>query len=133
MDPTNYPAQLLLIHFMLIEFAIGYIALGRYGRRWGYRERVCITCKSRTPEPCPFCIPTSPLSIMEVLGFRFVWAVICQARSRLTISIGMRRVADALPDEYREYAKWPMDFVNEQLATGDLYHLPAPQRRETEP
>lgn len=41
-DPTNYPAQLLLIHFMLIEFAIGALALGDVGERFGFRRRACI-------------------------------------------------------------------------------------------
>ncbi|KAK3295145.1 uncharacterized protein B0H64DRAFT_139576 [Chaetomium fimeti] len=41
-DPKHYPAQLLLIHFVLVEFAIGYVALGEVGRRFAYREKSCI-------------------------------------------------------------------------------------------
>ncbi|KAH6843124.1 hypothetical protein B0I37DRAFT_314112 [Chaetomium sp. MPI-CAGE-AT-0009] len=41
-DPKHYPAQLLLIHFVLIEFAIGYVALGDVGRRFAFREKSCI-------------------------------------------------------------------------------------------
>ncbi|KAK4105261.1 hypothetical protein N658DRAFT_512750 [Parathielavia hyrcaniae] len=41
-DPKHYPAQLLLIHFILVEFAIGSIALGDVGRRFGFREKSCI-------------------------------------------------------------------------------------------
>ncbi|AEO64023.1 uncharacterized protein THITE_2063451 [Thermothielavioides terrestris NRRL 8126] len=71
MDPKNYSAQLQLIHFILIEYAIGYFALGRFGRRFAYREKSSIA-----------------------------W---------------MQRVADALPDEYKKYAKWPMDFVTKRM------------------
>ncbi|KAK0667544.1 hypothetical protein QBC41DRAFT_137465 [Cercophora samala] len=43
-DPSNYPAQLLFIHFVLIEFAIGHIALTTVnkGCRFAYRKRTCI-------------------------------------------------------------------------------------------
>lgn len=41
-DPNNYPAQLLLVHFILIEFAIGMIALGSIGTRFAFRRRICI-------------------------------------------------------------------------------------------
>ena len=41
-DPNHHPAQLLLIHFMLIEFVIGYVALGDMGRRFAYREKSVI-------------------------------------------------------------------------------------------
>ncbi|KAK4190987.1 hypothetical protein QBC35DRAFT_488738 [Podospora australis] len=42
-DANNYPAQLLLIHFYLIEFAIGWIALRENGLRFAFRRRVCIS------------------------------------------------------------------------------------------
>ncbi len=71
-DPDNYPAQLLLIHFMLIEFAIGWLSLGDLGRRFAYRKKSCVA-----------------------------W---------------MRRLADGLPDEYKKYAEWPMNYVNTALA-----------------
>ncbi|KAK4154763.1 hypothetical protein C8A00DRAFT_32431 [Chaetomidium leptoderma] len=70
-DPKHYPGQLLLIHFILIEFAIGHIALGPAGRRFAYREKSCIA-----------------------------W---------------MERLYAALPDEYRKYAEWPMNYVRTQL------------------
>ncbi|KAK4643635.1 hypothetical protein QC761_406450 [Podospora bellae-mahoneyi] len=43
-DPNNHPAQLLFIHFVLIEFAIGHIALTtcNKGGRFAYRKRTCI-------------------------------------------------------------------------------------------
>lgn len=41
-EPANFPAQLLLIHFMLIEYAIGVLALGDVGERFGFRRRACI-------------------------------------------------------------------------------------------
>lgn len=70
-DPHHYPAQLLLIHFILIEFAIGYLALGDFGRRFAYREKSCIA-----------------------------W---------------MEQLAAALPDEYKKYAEWPMNYVRTEL------------------
>jgi hypothetical protein len=70
-DPTYYPAQLLLIHFVLVEFAIGYIALGDVGRRFAYREKSCIS-----------------------------W---------------MNQLAAALPDGYKKYAEWPMNYVKTYL------------------
>ena len=41
-DPTNYPAQILLIHFILIEFAIGELALGPSGARFSFRRRASL-------------------------------------------------------------------------------------------
>ncbi|KAK4178416.1 hypothetical protein QBC36DRAFT_344633 [Triangularia setosa] len=43
-DPNNHPAQLLFIHFVLIEFAIGHIALttANKGLRFAYRKMTCI-------------------------------------------------------------------------------------------
>ncbi|KAL2135768.1 hypothetical protein VTI74DRAFT_6973 [Chaetomium olivicolor] len=52
-DPENYAAQLLLIHFILIEFAIGYIALGPAGRRFAYREKSCIAWMKRLAASLP--------------------------------------------------------------------------------
>lgn len=48
-QPDNHhPAQLLLIHFNLIEFDIGYRALGEdLGHRFAYRKKVCITWTER--------------------------------------------------------------------------------------
>ncbi|EAQ85204.1 hypothetical protein CHGG_09218 [Chaetomium globosum CBS 148.51] len=70
-DPNHYPAQLLLIHFVLIEFAIGYIALGEVGRRFAYREKSCIA-----------------------------W---------------MNQLAANLPERYKKYAEWPMNYVRTEL------------------
>ncbi|KAK0708184.1 hypothetical protein B0H67DRAFT_603219 [Lasiosphaeris hirsuta] len=41
-DPTNFPAQILLIHFILIEYAIGEIALGEANKRFAFRRRACL-------------------------------------------------------------------------------------------
>ncbi|KAK3904773.1 hypothetical protein C8A05DRAFT_31445 [Staphylotrichum tortipilum] len=52
-DPHHYPAQLLLIHFILIEFAIGHIALGPVGRRFAFREKSCIAWMRRLADSLP--------------------------------------------------------------------------------
>jgi hypothetical protein len=52
-DPTHYPAQLLLIHFILIEFAIGHIALGPNGRRFAYRQKSCVAWMERLAAALP--------------------------------------------------------------------------------
>ncbi|KAL2143954.1 hypothetical protein VTI28DRAFT_9784 [Corynascus sepedonium] len=70
-DPNHYSAQLLLIHFILIEFQIGYLGLGEAGRRFAYREKSCIA-----------------------------W---------------MEHLAARLPDEYKKYAEWPLNFVRTYL------------------
>lgn len=46
-DTTSHGAQLLLIHFLLIEFAIGEITLGPAGWRFGFRRRSCLAWLDR--------------------------------------------------------------------------------------
>lgn len=46
-DPKNYSAQLLLIHFILIEFGIGHISLGTIRLRFSYRKKTCIAWVER--------------------------------------------------------------------------------------
>ncbi|KAK5652745.1 hypothetical protein OQA88_9598 [Cercophora sp. LCS_1] len=46
-DTTSHGAQLLLIHFLIIEFAIGEIALGGLGWRFGFRRRSCLAWLDR--------------------------------------------------------------------------------------
>jgi len=42
-EPTNYPAQILLLDFTLIEFIIGEIVLGEgVGARFGFRRRASL-------------------------------------------------------------------------------------------
>ncbi|KAK1832458.1 hypothetical protein QBC39DRAFT_304895 [Podospora conica] len=42
-NPINYAGQIILIHFILIEFAIGEIAMiGRIGERFGFRRRAAL-------------------------------------------------------------------------------------------
>jgi len=43
LDPTNYPTQLLLIHFFFIEFAIGELCLGLLGERFGFKRRASLS------------------------------------------------------------------------------------------
>ena len=43
LDPANYSAQLLLIHFFFIEFAIGELCLGHLGERFGFRRRAALS------------------------------------------------------------------------------------------
>ncbi|KAK3316085.1 hypothetical protein B0H66DRAFT_560330 [Apodospora peruviana] len=52
-NPTNYPAQLLLIHFMLIEYAVGELALGSAGERFAFRKRVCIAWLDQLVDTLP--------------------------------------------------------------------------------
>ncbi|KAJ4306039.1 hypothetical protein N0V88_000834 [Collariella sp. IMI 366227] len=52
-DPGNHSAQILLIHFTLIEFSIGYLALGPAGSRFAYRERSCIAWMNRLADSLP--------------------------------------------------------------------------------
>ena len=43
-NPTNYIGQLILIHFILIEFAIGELAMiGQIGERFGFRRRAALS------------------------------------------------------------------------------------------
>lgn len=53
LDPEAYPAQLLLIHFILIEFAIGHMALGPMGSRFAFRKRSCIAWMLRLAAGLP--------------------------------------------------------------------------------
>lgn len=39
-DLENYSAQLLAIHFLLVEFALGHFTLGSMGTRFAYRKKV---------------------------------------------------------------------------------------------
>jgi len=42
-NPTNYAGQIILIHFILIEFAIGELAMiGQVGERFGFRRRAAL-------------------------------------------------------------------------------------------
>jgi len=43
LDPSNYSAQLILIHFFFIEFAIGELSLGPLGERFGFRRRAALS------------------------------------------------------------------------------------------
>jgi hypothetical protein len=43
LDPNNYVAQLLLIHFFFIEFAVGEMSLGPLGERFGFRRRSALS------------------------------------------------------------------------------------------
>ncbi|KAK4220025.1 hypothetical protein QBC37DRAFT_436347 [Rhypophila decipiens] len=52
-EPTNYAAQLLLIHFILIEYLIGEAALGDVGVRFGFRRRVCIKWLNNLADSLP--------------------------------------------------------------------------------
>ncbi|GAB1315714.1 hypothetical protein MFIFM68171_05924 [Madurella fahalii] len=52
-DPGNYSAQLLLIHFILIEFGIGHISLGDIRRRFAYRKMTCIAWMERLAASLP--------------------------------------------------------------------------------
>ena len=52
-DPTNYPAQLLLIHFLFIEFAIGEFCLGQHGTRFGFRRRAVLAWLNGILETLP--------------------------------------------------------------------------------
>ncbi|KAK0739101.1 hypothetical protein B0T21DRAFT_285736 [Apiosordaria backusii] len=54
-DPNNHPAQLLFIHFVLIEFAIGNIALsiGNKGARFAYRKMTCIAWMEKLADGLP--------------------------------------------------------------------------------
>ncbi len=52
-DPHHYPAQLLLLHFILIEFQVGYLGLGDLGRRFAYREKSCIAWTKQLVDSLP--------------------------------------------------------------------------------
>ncbi|KAK4147451.1 uncharacterized protein C8A04DRAFT_9004 [Dichotomopilus funicola] len=52
-NPTHYPAQLLLIHFVLIEYAIGTFALGAAGERFAYREKSCVAWMAKLEADLP--------------------------------------------------------------------------------
>jgi hypothetical protein len=42
-NPTNYAGQIILLHFILIEFAIGELAMiGQVGERFGFRRRAAL-------------------------------------------------------------------------------------------
>lgn len=43
LDPNNYVAQLILIHFFFIEFAVGEMSLGHLGERFGFRRRSALS------------------------------------------------------------------------------------------
>ncbi|KAK3503559.1 hypothetical protein B0T13DRAFT_508350 [Neurospora crassa] len=40
-DPANYRAQILLLHFFLMEHALGDLSLGAFRSRFGFRRKVC--------------------------------------------------------------------------------------------
>ena len=40
-DPANHRAQILLLHFFLMEFAIGDLSLGPFRSRFVFRRKVC--------------------------------------------------------------------------------------------
>ncbi|KXX83336.1 Sterol uptake control protein 2 [Madurella mycetomatis] len=52
-DPENHSAQLLLIHFILIEFGIGHISLGNIRFRFAYRKKTCIAWMERLAMSLP--------------------------------------------------------------------------------
>ena len=52
-DPNNFPTQLLLIHFFVIEYAIGEVALGPLGWRFGFRKRTPMAWISRLEKHLP--------------------------------------------------------------------------------
>ncbi|KAL2019194.1 hypothetical protein VTK56DRAFT_9994 [Thermocarpiscus australiensis] len=52
-DPDSHPAQLLLIHFILIEFAIGDVALGPVGARFAFRKKTCVAWMERLAAGLP--------------------------------------------------------------------------------
>lgn len=42
-NPTNHAGQIILIHFVFIEFAIGELAMiGQLGERFGFRRRAAL-------------------------------------------------------------------------------------------
>ncbi|KAK4232613.1 hypothetical protein QBC38DRAFT_352125 [Podospora fimiseda] len=71
-DPNNCSAQLLAIHFMLLEFALGHYTMGSIGHRFAYKKMVVVH-----------------------------W---------------MERLFSVLPEEYKEYADWPMSYVRRLAA-----------------
>ncbi|KAK4241499.1 hypothetical protein C8A03DRAFT_41112 [Achaetomium macrosporum] len=52
-DTDNHGSQLLLLHFILIEFAIGHMALGELGRRFAYRVKTCLEWMKRVVDALP--------------------------------------------------------------------------------
>ncbi|EGZ67988.1 hypothetical protein NEUTE2DRAFT_117399 [Neurospora tetrasperma FGSC 2509] len=40
-DPANYRAQILILHFFLMEHALGDLSLGAFRSRFGFRRKVC--------------------------------------------------------------------------------------------
>ncbi|KAK3349349.1 hypothetical protein B0T25DRAFT_569992 [Lasiosphaeria hispida] len=52
-DPTNFPAQILLIHFILIEYAIGEMALVAVTQRFAFRRRACLAWVDRLLRELP--------------------------------------------------------------------------------
>lgn len=40
-DPANHYAQILLLHFFLMEFALGDLSLGSFRPRFAFRRKVC--------------------------------------------------------------------------------------------
>ncbi|KAK4160049.1 hypothetical protein QBC43DRAFT_293375 [Cladorrhinum sp. PSN259] len=52
-DPNNYSTQLLAIHFLLIEFALGHFTLGPKGSRFGYRKKTIVPWMERVEAALP--------------------------------------------------------------------------------
>ncbi|KAK3998307.1 hypothetical protein QBC44DRAFT_2057 [Cladorrhinum sp. PSN332] len=52
-DPNNYSAQLLAIHFMLIEFALGHLTLGPVGHRFAYKKKTVVHWMERLEAVLP--------------------------------------------------------------------------------